>query len=140
MELQHQVHDVEGSVTLLYKDVDARYRVWGGVHPGVWMCDPGSRYGKKCHPGDCGYVKPCIGSGGWDHTGNSGCENPGTGSGRGVTLETGRVTPVHGPRGCVTLETMDMRPQVQGLEGMSPWKLWIYDPRYRVGGWSPWRQ
>ena len=47
------------------------------------MCDPGSRYGKKCHPGDCGYVKPCIGSGGWDHTGNSGCENPGTGLGGG---------------------------------------------------------
>ena len=100
---------------------------------------PGARY-EKCHPGDCGYVKPCTGPGRWDHTGNSGCENPGTGSGRGVSLETGHVTPVHGPRGCVTLETMDVQPQVQGLEGMSLWKLWLYDPRYRVWGWSPWRQ
>ena len=72
----------------------------GCVTPGAW-------YGKKCHPGDCGYVKPCTGSGGWGHT-ETVCENPGTGSGRGVTMETGCVTPVHGPRGCVTLETMDM--------------------------------
>ena len=33
----------------------------GCVTPGAW-------YGKKCHPGDCGYVKPCTGSGGWGHT------------------------------------------------------------------------
>ena len=53
-------------------------------------------------------MKPYTGSGGWGHTGNSGCENPGSGFGRGVTLETGRVTPVHGPRAWVTLETMDV--------------------------------
>ena len=75
----------------------------------------------------------------------------------GVTSETVDMWPQVQDLGCVTLELMEGWPQwqelgrgltleledtwaqVQGLGGVSPHRLWIWDPRHRVWGWSPGR-
>ena len=64
--------------------------VLGSCHPGDWIRDPGYSVWEGCHPGDYSRVTP-----------DAGCV-------RGVTLETGRVTPSTWSGREITLESVDM--------------------------------
>ena len=48
--------------------------------------------------------------------------------------DCGRVSPGARSGRCVVLETVDMCPQVQGLGGGSPWRLWTCEHGCRVWG------
>lgn len=69
------------------------------------MCEPTNRVLSVGHPGDCGRVIPVAGCRERVHHEDGGC-----------------VTPGSGLEGAVTLKTVDMWPQFQGLEGCYPGK------------------
>ena len=86
----------------------------------LWTCDPRYSTGRWGHHGDCGRVSLGVESGRWGHLGVWTCEAR--------YRVWGRVSPFRldvGPQEkgleCgVTLETVDMCLQVQGLGGDNP--------------------
>ena len=77
----------------------------GGNHHGYYGCvATGLGFGVTL---DCGYVLLVIWSGGWSHPGDCGCVTLVQCLQRGVSLDTGIVTPGPGLRG-FTLDIVDM--------------------------------
>ena len=75
---------------------------------------PGTGFGVWNHRGDCGVLKPGMGFGRWAHTGDGTCDP--------VFIVLEGFHPGYG--GHVTSGTRSV--------GVSPWRLWPCDPKYRV--------
>ena len=109
---------------------DHRYRVGRWVHPGTWTNDPKAMAWDVGHPGDFGYVTPGTGSGREESPWGLWTCDPKCSVWEKV--DPGDCDPMYMGLG-VTLDTADIRIQVQCLGGVSPLRMWPCD---QYSGWG----